>query len=123
MFWQSKPTDFHQNCGSPGSVCAKHTLHLASDISGYVTGPETGVRFAMGSADRNHVTQFEKRFRYLPGRRAGADWNFETAKYDGASGQMIPYAACLKKNGTIQQGVWHHRRQLDHKTKDGFWTA
>ncbi len=31
-----------------------------------------------GQADRNHVTRFEKRFRYLPGKRAGRDWNFET---------------------------------------------
>jgi type VI secretion system secreted protein VgrG len=69
---------FEHEGGSPGSVSAKHTLHLSSDISGYVTGPDTDVRFAMGSADRNHVTKFEKRFRYLPGRRAGADWNFET---------------------------------------------
>jgi type VI secretion system secreted protein VgrG len=72
FFW------FEHEGGSPGSVSAKHTLHLASDISGYVRGPETDVRFAMGSSDRNHVTKFEKRFRYLPGRRAGADWNFET---------------------------------------------
>ncbi len=69
---------FEHEGGSPGSVSARHSLHLASDVSGYVTGPETDVRFAMGSADRNHVTKFEKRFRFLPGKRAGADWNFET---------------------------------------------
>ena len=69
---------FEHEGGAPGQVAAKHTLHLASDVSGYVTGPETDVRFAMGSSDRNHVTRFEKRFRYLPGKRAGRDWNFET---------------------------------------------
>ena len=72
FFW------FEHEGGSPGSVSATHTLHLASDAFGYVNGPETDVRFAMGSADRNHVTKFEKRFRYLPGKRAGRDWNFET---------------------------------------------
>jgi type VI secretion system secreted protein VgrG len=72
FFW------FEHEGGSPGSVSAAHTLHLASDVWGYVTGPDTDVRFALGSSDRNHVTKFEKRFRYLPGRRAGRDWNFET---------------------------------------------
>ena len=87
---------FEHEGGSPGSVSAKHTLHLASDISGYVTGPETDVRFAMGSADRNHVTKFEKRFRYLPGRRAGADWNFETP--NRVPGGDTPSLVKLPKN-------------------------
>jgi type VI secretion system secreted protein VgrG len=69
---------FEHEGGSPGSVSATHTLHLASDVSGYRRGPDTDVRFAMGSSDRNHVTKFEKRFRYLPGKRSGRDWNFET---------------------------------------------
>ena len=90
FFW------FEHEGGSPGSVSAKHTLHLASDISGYVTGPETDVRFAMGSADRNHVTKFEKRFRYLPGRRAGADWNFETP--NRVPGGDTPSLVKLPKN-------------------------
>ena len=87
---------FEHEGGSPGSVSAKHTLHLASDISGYVTGPDTDVRFAMGSADRNHVTKFEKRFRYLPGRRAGADWNFETP--NRVPGGDTPSLVKLPKN-------------------------
>ncbi|KPF44325.1 type VI secretion system tip protein TssI/VgrG, partial [Rhizobium sp. AAP43] len=33
---------------------------------------------AQGSTDRNHITAWEKRFSYVPGKRSGADWNFET---------------------------------------------
>ncbi|KPF47682.1 fimbrial protein, partial [Rhizobium sp. AAP43] len=33
---------------------------------------------AQGSTDRNHITAWEKRFTYVPGKRSGADWNFET---------------------------------------------
>jgi type VI secretion system secreted protein VgrG len=87
---------FEHEGGAPGSVSATHTLHLASDVSGYVTGPETDVRFAMGSADRNHVTKFEKRFRYLPGKRAGADWNFETPNQ--VPGGNTPSLVKLPKN-------------------------
>ena len=90
FFW------FEHEGGSPGSVSAKHTLHLASDIFGYTQGPDTDVRFAMGSADRNHVTKFEKRFRYLPGRRAGADWNFQTP--GGVPSGGTPSLVKLPKN-------------------------
>jgi uncharacterized protein involved in type VI secretion and phage assembly len=34
--------------------------------------------FAMGSTDRNHISKFEKRFRFVPGKRSAADWNFLT---------------------------------------------
>ena len=93
--------------GSPGSVSATHTLHIASDVSGYVEGPETDVRFAMGSADRNHVSKFEKRFRYLPGKRAGRDWNVETPSLT-PSGQT-PSLVKLPKNdghGTEVRLTW-----------------
>ncbi|MEM5503138.1 type VI secretion system tip protein TssI/VgrG [Ahrensia kielensis] len=68
---------FEHEGGELGSVAATHTLHLSSDIFGYVDGPEPDVRFAMGSTDRNHISKFEKRFRFIPGKRAGADWNFQ----------------------------------------------
>ncbi|MEO3999638.1 type VI secretion system tip protein TssI/VgrG [Mesorhizobium sp. CAU 1732] len=62
-----------------------HRLHVA-DNAGSWAGPspsaqgEGKVRFSHGSTDRNHITEWSRRFSYVPGQRAGADWNFETPK-------------------------------------------
>ncbi|MCH4547027.1 type VI secretion system tip protein VgrG [Rhizobium changzhiense] len=39
---------------------------------------ELRVRLAQGSSDRNHIKEWMREFAYIPGKRAGADWNFET---------------------------------------------
>ncbi|MUZ66389.1 type VI secretion system tip protein TssI/VgrG [Agrobacterium vitis] len=39
---------------------------------------EQNVRLAQGSSDRNHINEWMRQFSYVPGQRAGADWNFET---------------------------------------------
>ncbi|MGV1769591.1 type VI secretion system tip protein TssI/VgrG [Agrobacterium vitis] len=36
------------------------------------------VRLAQGSSDRNHINEWMRQFAFIPGQRAGADWNFET---------------------------------------------
>ncbi|MDT3376341.1 type VI secretion system tip protein TssI/VgrG [Labrys neptuniae] len=72
FFW------FGHEGGSAGSVAAKHVMHIASHVSGYTSGPETDVRLAMGSSDRNHLTKFERSFTYVPGKRSAGDWNFLT---------------------------------------------
>ncbi|WP_129565270.1 type VI secretion system tip protein TssI/VgrG [Agrobacterium sp. CFBP2214] len=60
-----------------------HKLHVADSASGWL-GPspaaqgEGTVRLAQGSSDRNHINDWARRFSYVPGQRAGADWNFET---------------------------------------------
>ncbi|WP_132073248.1 type VI secretion system tip protein TssI/VgrG [Sinorhizobium americanum] len=41
---------------------------------------ESRVRLAQGSSDRNHINEWMRRFSYVPGQRAGADWNFETPR-------------------------------------------
>ncbi|OAP46315.1 type VI secretion system tip protein TssI/VgrG [Sinorhizobium americanum] len=41
---------------------------------------ESRVRLAQGSSDRNHINDWSRRFSYVPGQRAGADWNFETPR-------------------------------------------
>lgn len=62
-----------------------HRLHVA-DSAGSWAGPSPSaqgqgkVRFSHGSTDRNHITEWSRRFAYVPGQRAGADWNFETPK-------------------------------------------
>jgi type VI secretion system secreted protein VgrG len=65
-----------------------HRLNVADSASSW-TGPsasaqgEGKVRLAQGSSDRNHINEWTRRFSYVPGQRAGADWNFETP-------QMVP---------------------------------
>ncbi|NTF36533.1 type VI secretion system tip protein TssI/VgrG [Agrobacterium rubi] len=60
-----------------------HKLHVADTANGWL-GPspsaqgEGRVRLAQGSSDRNHINDWARRFSYVPGQRAGADWNFET---------------------------------------------
>ncbi len=87
---------FEHEGGAMGAVAATHTLHLSSDVSGYTTGPETDVRFAMGSTDRNHISKFEKRFRFVPGKRSGADWNLLTP--GGVPAGETPSLIKLPKN-------------------------
>jgi type VI secretion system secreted protein VgrG len=65
-----------------------HRLHVADGASSWA-GPspsaegEARVRLAQGSSDRNHITEWMRHYAYVPGQRAGADWNFETP-------QMVP---------------------------------
>ncbi|MEO9338550.1 type VI secretion system tip protein TssI/VgrG [Mesorhizobium sp. SB112] len=65
-----------------------HRLNVADSASSWA-GPsasaqgEGKVRLAQGSSDRNHINEWTRRFSYVPGQRAGADWNFETP-------QMVP---------------------------------
>ncbi len=87
---------FEHEGGAMGAVSATHTLHLSSDVSGYTTGPETEIRFAMGSTDRNHISKFEKRFRFVPGKRSGADWNLLTP--GGVPAGETPSLIKLPKN-------------------------
>ncbi len=71
----------------------KHKLHVADTANGWL-GPspsaqgEKKVRLAQGSSDRNHINEWARRFSYVPGQRAGADWNFETPRM--VPGTMTP---------------------------------
>ncbi|MCL6654809.1 type VI secretion protein VgrG [Agrobacterium rubi] len=70
-----------------------HKLHVADTANGWL-GPspsaqgEGRVRLAQGSSDRNHINEWARRFSYVPGQRAGADWNFETPSM--VPGTMTP---------------------------------
>ncbi len=65
-----------------------HRLHVADGANSWA-GPspsaqgESMVRLAQGSTDRNHINEWMRHYAYIPGQRAGADWNFETP-------QMVP---------------------------------
>ncbi|TCQ95078.1 type VI secretion system tip protein TssI/VgrG, partial [Neorhizobium sp. JUb45] len=71
----------------------KHKLHVADTANGWL-GPspsaqgEGRVRLAQGSSDRNHINEWARQFSYVPGQRAGADWNFETPRM--VPGTMTP---------------------------------
>uniref|UniRef100_UPI0025F24571 type VI secretion system tip protein TssI/VgrG n=2 Tax=uncultured Agrobacterium sp. TaxID=157277 RepID=UPI0025F24571 len=70
-----------------------HKLHIADSGNGWL-GPSSSaqgegrVRLAQGSSDRNHINDWARRFSYVPGQRAGADWNFETPSM--VPGTMTP---------------------------------
>ncbi|GAB1584249.1 hypothetical protein PPNSA23_41920 [Phyllobacterium phragmitis] len=62
-----------------------HKLHVADSANAWL-GPspsvpgEGRVRLTQGSSDCNHITAWRRHYTYIPGQRAGADWNFETPK-------------------------------------------
>ena len=58
----------------------QHTMHVSNHHSGYTRGPDTDVRLAAGSTDRNHITKFQSNFSFIPGQCAGADWNFQSPR-------------------------------------------
>lgn len=62
-----------------------HRLHVADQAAGWNDASssaqgESRVRLAMGSTDRNHISSWMQRFAYVPGKRAGADWNHMTPR-------------------------------------------
>ncbi|MBW6425280.1 type VI secretion system tip protein VgrG [Rhizobium sp. XQZ8] len=71
----------------------KHKLHVGDSASGWL-GPSPSakgdgrVRLAQGSSDHNHINDWSRRYSYVPGQRAGADWNFETPRM--VPGTMTP---------------------------------
>ncbi|WP_117190273.1 type VI secretion system tip protein TssI/VgrG [Rhizobium terrae] len=63
----------------------KHKLYVADSASSWLGASpaaqgEGRVRLAQGSSDRNHINEWSRRYSYVPGQRAGADWNFETPR-------------------------------------------
>lgn len=64
-----------------------HRLHVANHTVGWL-GPseaaqgQTRTKIAMGSTDQNHISQWMRNYSYIPGVRAGADFNFETPRLD-----------------------------------------
>ncbi len=70
-----------------------HRLHVADAASSWgqpspSAQGEGQVRLAQGSSDRNHITEWMRHYAYVPGQRAGADWNFETPRM--VPGTMTP---------------------------------
>ena len=64
--------------GAKGSVCAKHTMIICDDATGYSDGDMPKVRFAAGSAAEPHITRLERSRRYIPGKATISEYNFKT---------------------------------------------
>lgn len=93
----------------------QHTLHVASHPFGYTEGPETDVRFAAGSTDRNHISEFARDYQFTPGKRAGGDWNFE--KPQGPQGAITPSTVSLPKNAEYE--LFHYpSKALDQSSNE-----
>ncbi|UGX87050.1 type VI secretion system Vgr family protein [Phyllobacterium meliloti] len=93
----------------------QHTLHVASHPFGYTEGPDTDVRFAAGSTDRNHIAEFTRDYQFTPGRRAGGDWNFE--KPQGPQGAVTPSLVSLPKNAEYE--LFHYpSKAMDQSSND-----
>ncbi|UGX85189.1 type VI secretion system Vgr family protein [Phyllobacterium meliloti] len=93
----------------------QHTLHVASHPFGYTKGPDTDVRFAAGSTDRNHISEFARNYQFTPGKRAGGDWNFE--KPQGPQGATTPSLVSLPKNAEYE--LFHYpSKAMDQSAND-----
>ena len=65
----------------------EHRLCVADGPSGWLDASESAqgesrVRIAQGSSDRNHIREWSRQYSYVPGARAGGDFNFETPRVD-----------------------------------------
>ncbi len=65
----------------------EHKLCVADSSSGWLDASESSqgenrVRIAQGSSDRNHIREWSRQYSYVPGARAGGDFNFETPRID-----------------------------------------
>ena len=77
----------------------KHTLVIADHFSGYRDSSEQEVRYTLGSAAMDHITDWRRTFAFTSGKRAGRDWNFLTmsAPYgDQTSFDIVPGSAATE---------------------------
>ncbi|TWB09247.1 type VI secretion system secreted protein VgrG [Rhizobium sp. ERR 1071] len=90
-----------------------HRLHVADGANSWA-GPspsaqgEGRVRLAQGSTDRNHISDWTKHYAYVPGQRAGADWNFETP-------QMVPGTttpSLVQMPGAIKRELYEYPARI-----------
>ena len=108
--------------GAKDSVSATCDLHIASDICGYTRSDydDGRVRYAAGSTDRNHITRFDTAFSFVPGARAGADWNFLTPGTVPGAGTSIPSLVDLP-GGAL--GSNHNYESFEYPAVGGYGTG
>ena len=108
--------------GAIGSVAAECCLHIASYVSGYTESDydDGRIRYAAGSTDRNHITRFDTAFAFVPGARAGADWNFLTPGTVPGAGNTIPSLVDLP-GGAL--GSNHDYESFEYPSVGGYGTG
>jgi type VI secretion system secreted protein VgrG len=86
-----------------------HVLTLADGAHAYVPVPEQELRYAATDVDLNNVTRWRHAWRFVPGRWAGSDYNFEMPGTDLASeaASVTP----LETNRAFEIYDWHARFQ------------
>ena len=85
----------------------QHIMHLANHQAAYQDlQPESTLRMARGSTDRNHINGFERTFHFIPSQRAGRDWNFETP------GREPDGQAASNVRGQVQGGAGGAKYEL-----------
>ena len=55
-----------------------HTFVVADHYSGYRASSPSEVRYTLGSAAQDQITDWRRTFAFTPGKRTGRDWNFLT---------------------------------------------
>ncbi|MGK9166737.1 type VI secretion system tip protein VgrG [Inquilinus limosus] len=101
--------------GAPG----RHVLVVADGAHAWTPGEEPTIRYATTNVDLNDITVWTRRFSFLPGRVAEADWNFETPRAPQMRDQ--PSLAPLGANKPFEIYHWGgrftDRDRADHITK------
>ncbi|KAB0677367.1 type VI secretion system Vgr family protein [Aureimonas leprariae] len=94
------------------------TVAIADSSTAWDKGHDGGegqVRYSEGSTDRDHLSEWRRRFSFVPGKRAGRDWNFETPAT--VPGGEAPSLVNLPRNGAYEL-YEYPARALDASTNE-----
>ncbi|MGL4962990.1 MAG: type VI secretion system Vgr family protein [Inquilinus sp.] len=105
---------FRHEPGEDGGQ-GRHVLVVADGAHAWTPGDEPELRYATTDVDLNNVTAWTRRFSFLPGRLAEADWNFEAPRAPQMQGQ--PSLAPVKANQLFELYRWGGRF-TDHDQAD-----
>jgi len=98
------------------------TLVLANKATGWDKGADGGsgrTRLTFGSAARGHIDSWKCRSSFIPGKRAGCDWNFQTPNQ--VPGDTVPSTIKLTRNDSCElyeypAGASNNREARDRMT-------
>jgi len=79
------------------------TLVLANKANGWDNGADNGngkTRLTFGAAEREHINSWQRGFAFIPGKRAGRDWNFQSPNQ--VPGYDVPSTIKLPRNDSYQ---------------------
>ena len=70
----------------------RHVMHLANHQAAWRDAPEPMLRLAPGATIDSYIGKLDRSYSFIPSRRAGRDWNFETPKQapEGQSSSLAP---------------------------------